>query len=206
MSAKATTPVKSTTPKAKPAHPTFAVMINDAIKKLNEPRTGSTKQSISKFISANYAVDLTSKLQNSQFKKALNKGVETENLKQVKGTGANGSFKIGETAKTAEKLKAKKEKEAAKPKKEVKKVAEKKTKTMKTVSVAKKTKTMKTVSVAKKINKADDKPKKNVRTPVIKVIVKKVDKTTKKAPKTTQSKSPAKKPVAKKPSAKKATA
>ena len=194
MSAKATTPVKSTTPKAKPAHPTFAVMINDAIKKLNEPRTGSTKQSISKFISANYAVDLTSKLQNSQFKKALNKGVETENLKQVKGTGANGSFKIGETAKTAEKLKAKKEKEAAKPKKEVKKVAEKKTKTMKTVSVA------------KKINKADDKPKKNVRTPVIKVIVKKVDKTTKKAPKTTQSKSPAKKPVAKKPSAKKATA
>ena len=62
MSAKLASPVKkTTTPKTKPTHPTFIVMISEAINKLNEPRTGSSKQAITKLISANYKVDFTDK-------------------------------------------------------------------------------------------------------------------------------------------------
>lgn len=210
MSAKVATPVKkATTPKAKPTHPAFAVMINDAIKKMAETRTGSTKQSISKFICANYTVDLTDNKKNSHFKKALNQGVETGNLKQVSGTGANGRFKIGETAKNAEKLKAKKEKEAAKPTKEVKKVV-KKTVVKESATATKKAITKKdaTKTIIKKATKADAKPKKNVHKPIIvKVTAKKALKSVeKKAPAKTQKKIPNKKVEAKKAPAKKSSA
>ena len=52
-------------------------MISVAVKTLNEPRIGSSKQSIAKFINANYYIDLSDKKQNFQFKRAINSGFET---------------------------------------------------------------------------------------------------------------------------------
>ena len=196
MSAKVATPVKkTTTPKAKPTHPTFIVMISEAINKLNEPRTGSSKQAITKFISANYNIDFTDKKQNFQLKKAINSGVETGKIKQTKGTGATGSFKIGDVAKeaekVAEKLKAKKKKEATKPKIEDKNpIAKKKTSTTHKKVVATKTATPKKTTKANSV--------------AAKATTKKVVKTTKKVP--AKSKSPTKKTVVKKAATKKSTA
>ena len=108
-SAQKTTVSKANRFKIVSKSPTFIVMISEAINKLNEPRTGSSKQAITKYISANYNIDFTDKKQNYQLKRAINSGVETGKLKQTKGKGASGSFKIGDAAKEAEKLKAKKE-------------------------------------------------------------------------------------------------
>ncbi len=153
-------------PKAKPNHPTFAVMITEAIKKLNE-RSGSSKQAISKYIASNYQVDMTSNLMAKHFRVALVSGSTSGFFKQVKGTGANGSFKVGEATKTAEKVAAKKEKDAAKPKKEVvKKAVAKKPAAKAAVKTVVKVKVVKKKPAAA-VAKPDAKPKKNVRKPVV---------------------------------------
>ncbi|EFX60309.1 hypothetical protein DAPPUDRAFT_19918, partial [Daphnia pulex] len=72
-------------------HPTFFEMIADALKKLNE-RSGSSRQAILKFIVANYPVE--AKSANQHIKIALKNGVKSGALKQSKGTGASGSFKL----------------------------------------------------------------------------------------------------------------
>lgn len=87
---------------------TFALMILEAIKELNE-RNGSSKQAIAKFITARHDIDFkASALQNKRFKLALVGAVTAGDLKQVKGTGANGSFKIVGQRKVAKKDAAKK--------------------------------------------------------------------------------------------------
>ena len=106
-----------TSAKPKPTHPKFSDMIAEGIKKLNE-RSGSSRQALAKFIIATYSLD--EKMVNKHVKLALNAGIKANTLKQVSGNGASGSFKLGEAAKEAEKLAAKKAKAAAKPKKEVK--------------------------------------------------------------------------------------
>jgi histone H1/5 len=176
----ATTPVvaqpakKIAAPKAKPSHPAFNIMIAEAIKQLNE-RSGSSKQAIAKYIAANHSVDFKVALANKHFKLALNSGVKAGNLKQVKGTGANGSFKVSDQAKLAEKAAAKKQVQKEKKLAAPKKAAEKPTKSV----IAKK-------SPAKKVAKAvvkkaaspkkaatikpkagEEKPKKNIRKPTI---------------------------------------
>jgi len=183
---------KPSTPKAKSDHPTFAVMITEAIKQLNE-RSGSSKQAISKFIASNYSVDMTNNLKAKHFRVALVSGSNSGFFKQVKGTGATGSFKVGEATKSADKVEAKKVKEAAKPKKIVPKVDKK--------PVIKETKKVVVkVKVAKQTVDSTPKPKKNVRKPVaVKVAVKKAI-----AKATTVEKAPsAKKVVSKKPVASK---
>ena len=91
--------------KAKPAdHPKYSDMIAAAIVALKE-RSGSSRQAILKYISANYKV---SDHAGTHLKLALKRGVTSGVLKQVKGTGASGSFKV------AEKPKAPKKKPAAK--------------------------------------------------------------------------------------------
>lgn len=87
----------SDTPKAKkpaakkPAsHPTYSSMIVDAIKALKE-RTGSSRQAIVKYITANNKVGENV---NVQTKLALKRAVASGLIKQVKGTGASGSFKV----------------------------------------------------------------------------------------------------------------
>ena len=98
-------------PKAAAKHPKFINMIAEALKKLNE-KSGSSRQAILKYIVATYALD--AKVANQHLKVALKNGVKKGSLKQSKGLGASGSFKIGEGIKNAAKDAAKKAKVAAK--------------------------------------------------------------------------------------------
>jgi histone H1/5 len=93
---------------------TFIEMIADALKKLNE-KSGSSRQAILKYIVSNYPVD--AKAANQHVKLALKNGVKNGQLKQSKGVGASGSFKLGDGIKNKEKIAKKKAAAAAKPKK-----------------------------------------------------------------------------------------
>ena len=109
----------------KPAdHPKYSEMIAAAIVALKE-RSGSSRQAILKYVSANYKV---SEHAGTHLKLALKRGVASGLLKQVKGSGASGSFKVAEKPKPAKKA-AKKKPAAKKPaaKKTPKKPAAKKT-------------------------------------------------------------------------------
>ena len=170
-----------TSAKPKPTHPKFSDMIAEGIKKLNE-RSGSSRQALAKFIIATYSLD--EKMVNKHVKLALNAGIKANTLKQVSGNGASGSFKLGEAAKEAEKLAAKKAKAAAKPKKEVKPKAEKK-KVVKKPIDSKPKKAVKPKAAPKPVAKSE--------APVKKSVVKKGEKVT----------APPKKTVAEKPKASK---
>ncbi len=54
---------------------------------------------------------------NAHLRMAINRGVKSGALKQVKGHGASGSFRLGEKAAKPKKTIAPKKKTAAKPKK-----------------------------------------------------------------------------------------
>lgn len=109
MSAKIET-VKS--PKTKvdtPTDPTAAKVINrakyitmvvEALKELKE-RSGSSRHALVKFIANKYTLDIT-KI-NKHVKSVLINGVKDGSLKQTKGQGATGSFKIGDKLKDQEK-------------------------------------------------------------------------------------------------------
>ncbi|XP_071533014.1 histone H1-like [Panulirus ornatus] len=114
---------KAKKPAAKPTHPAYAVMIAAALKSLKE-RSGSSRQAILKYITANYKVG-DEKKAAVRLKLALKKLVASGTLKQVKGAGASGSFKLAkkEDAKPAKKPVAKK---AAAKKPAAKKAAAKK--------------------------------------------------------------------------------
>lgn len=124
-------------------HPKYEVMIVEAIKALKEQK-GSSKLAILKYILSHYNVGNDSKLVNSRLRLALKRAVKLGHLKQPKGVGASGSFKVGEkkTAETKPKVKkvpakspkktAAKPKATAKPKKSPKKVV----KVKKTVDAA----------------------------------------------------------------------
>ena len=110
---------KKAAKKAPAAHPKYSEMVAAAIGALKE-RSGSSRQAILKYVSANYKVGDGA---STHVKLALKRGVAAAALKQVKGTGASGSFKL------AEKPKAPKKKPAKKPaaKKPAAKKAAKKT-------------------------------------------------------------------------------
>jgi len=120
--AAAPAPVKSPRKKAakakKPAnHPKYSEMIKQAIGALKE-RGGSSRQAILKYIIKTFNVGKDEKSVNNHLKLALRAGVRNASLKQAKGSGASGSFKVGEgAAKKAKKPAAKKAKKAASPKK-----------------------------------------------------------------------------------------
>ena len=117
---------KKAAPKKPADHPKYSEMITAAIAALKE-RTGSSRQAIVKYISANYKVGDSA---GTHVKLALKRGVASGQLKQVKGAGASGSFKNVEKAKPKPKKPAAKKptkKAAKKPaaKKPAKKVAKK---------------------------------------------------------------------------------
>lgn len=114
------------------AHPTYIEMISAAIVALKE-RSGSSRQAIAKYVKANYTVNESADI---HIKAALKRAVAAGALKQVKGTGASGSFKV------AEKPKPKAKKPAAKktPKKSAAKKTPKKKAPAKKTTVAKKKK------------------------------------------------------------------
>lgn len=179
----AKTPVKAkkvAKPKKPASHPKYSEMVKTAISSLKE-RGGSSRQAILKYIMANFNVGTDANPINAHLKIALKNGVKSEALKQSKGTGASGSFKLGAVPKVAKPKKAKKPM-AAKPKKP--KTPTKKAKTPKK-AVEKKTAKPKKVKTPKK--KAADKPKK-AKTPT---------KKTKAAAKPKKTKTPKKKAAAK---------
>ena len=118
-------------PKAAPDHPTYAVMIQEAIKETKE-RGGCSRQKIAAYIRNNFRVGTNA---DSQVKISLKRLVKSGGLVQTKGTGASGSFKLGKAApKVAKKADAPKKKPAAAKKpavKSPKKPAAKKTVTAK---------------------------------------------------------------------------
>ena len=122
--AKKTGEKKKAGPKKPADHPKYEDMIKAAIAALKE-RSGSSRQAILKYVQSNYKV---SDGANTHVKLALKRGVASGALKQVKGTGASGSFKVAEKAKPAKKPAAAKKTATKKatPKKKTTKAAAKK--------------------------------------------------------------------------------
>ena len=112
-----------TTKKVPAAHPKYSEMIAAAIGALKE-RSGSSRQAIVKYISANYKVGDGA---GTHLKAALRKGVASGALKQVKGAGASGSFKLADKAKADKPAKKKATKKPAAKKAVAKKPVAKKT-------------------------------------------------------------------------------
>ena len=135
---------KKAAPKKPADHPKYSEMIAAAITALKE-RTGSSRQAIVKYISANYKVGDSA---GTHVKLALKRGVASGALKQVKGAGASGSFKNAEKAKPAKAKKPAAKKPAAKKVK--KPAAAKKPAAKKTPKKAKKPAAKKTPKKAKK--------------------------------------------------------
>jgi len=85
-----------------------------------QERGGSSRQAILKYVVTHYKLGQDERAINAHLKLALRSGVKSGLLKQSKGSGASGSFKLGEKAekKVAQKPKAaKKPKAAGSPKK-----------------------------------------------------------------------------------------
>merc|ERR1711963_883158 len=181
--AAATPKVKKTT-KAKPkaSHPPFKAMTKAALVALKESK-GSSRQAILKYIMANYKLQSSDpKKVNSYLKAALLRGLKDGSLKNAKGKGVSGSFKLAEkpkapkkaakktTKKAADKpkkAKSPKKKSAAKPKKSpAKKAAAKKPKVAKKPAAEKKPKAAKSPAkkaVAKKPKAAKKSPAKKAK-------------------------------------------
>ena len=146
-------------PKKPATHPKYNEMIQSALASLKE-RKGSSRQAVLKYINANYKVGDNATSVNAHLKMALKAGVKSGAIKQSKGTGASGSFKLGEVQKVAKKAAKPK---AAKPKKA--KTPTKKAKPAKKTAAAKKPAAKKAAKKpaakkAKTPKKAAAKPKK----------------------------------------------
>merc|ERR1712002_637202 len=98
-------------------------MVAAAIKALKE-RSGSSRQAILKYIIANNKVG-DEKKAASRLKLALKKGVAGGALKQVKGAGASGSFKLAKEEPKPKAAKKPAAKKAAAKKPAAKKAAKK---------------------------------------------------------------------------------
>ncbi|XP_060553365.1 histone H1-delta-like [Ruditapes philippinarum] len=96
-------------------HPKYSQMINESIAALKE-RNGSSRQAILKYIMANYSVLPDEKLVNNHIKMSIRAGIKSGKLKQIKGSGACGSYKLGDKG-TEKPSKPKAEKAASPTKK-----------------------------------------------------------------------------------------
>ena len=195
----------------KPAdHPKYGEMVHQALAALKE-RGGSSRQAVLKYIMQHFKVGGDESVVNTHLKMALRAGVKNNSLKQSKGSGASGSFRIGEEAKKPKAAaKAKKPAKAspAKAKKPAKpKAAGAKSpkKAAKKPAAAKKVKVAKAAGAAPKAKA--DKPKKAAAPKKVKVAkpaaAKKAASPAKKAKPAAAKKAPAaakpKKPAAAKP-------
>ena len=133
-----TSPVKKTV-KAKvvAVHPKHNEMVVAAITSLKES-SGSSRSAILKYIAANYKVGNDNKKINVHLKILLRNGVSNGLLKQVKGIGSSGSFKVAVIPK---------------PVKAIKKTVVKKAVTKKTVVNKAVTKTISDKKIVKKTTK-----------------------------------------------------
>ncbi|KAI0912719.1 hypothetical protein F4823DRAFT_150532 [Ustulina deusta] len=131
-------------PKAKSTHASYQDMITDAIIALKD-RTGSSRQSLKKYVKANNTITATDNMFDSLFNKALKAGVDKGVFEQPKGP--SGTTKLSKKSKPVVKPAPKKESE-----KEVKKAAPKKEK-----ESAKKATTAKKPAAPKKEKEASEK-------------------------------------------------
>ena len=130
-----TAPSRKTAIKRPVLHPVYREMIAAAVASLAE-RGGSSRQAIVKYIMSNYRVGTEATKVNNQVTKSLKAALEAGVLKHAKvtGTGATGSFRLGDQKKLA----VAKPKKVMKPKIAVKKpVAAKKPKAATTTAAAK---------------------------------------------------------------------
>ena len=157
------------------SHPTTAVMVNEAVRRLNE-KGGSSLYAIKKYIQGTYVTADVDRLRPF-IRKYLKKAVGEGTLLQIKGKGASGSFKMPPVLK---------EKSVKAPKKPTatKKVKPAATKTTK----AKATVVKKTPAAAVPVKKAVEVTKKPAE--VVRVLPKVARK--ERAPKKTASAAPAK--------------
>lgn len=82
---------KSKKGKSTSNHPKFSAMIKQALTQLSH-RNGSSKAAILKYILSNFKVNFATA--NQHLKSALRAGTKNKTLKQTKGVGASGSFKL----------------------------------------------------------------------------------------------------------------
>ncbi len=154
------TPKKKTASKVKKAavHPAYIEMVQKGVADLKE-RGGSSRQALLKYILANFKVGDNQVAVNARLKTALKSGVKNGALKQAKGTGASGSFRLGEAKKStkAKKTAAPKPKKTVKSPKKVKKPAA--AKTSKTATPKKAKTAGKKVVKPKKVAKSPKKTK-----------------------------------------------
>lgn len=166
-------PKKASKPKKPAEHPVYISMVKSAIKALAD-RKGSSRMAIVKYIMANFKVERDDKRVGSRVKVALRNGVKSAALKQVKGVGASGSFKLGEKKEVKPKVKKPKSPKKAKKPKSPKKAKKPTADGTPKVKKARKPKTPKKAGAAK------PKPKK-VKTPKKPAAAKKVKSPAKKA-------------------------
>ena len=138
---------KAAKPKVVASHPKYAAMVAAGVGALKE-RSGSSRQAILKYIISHYSVGKDERIINRKLKVALRAGVRDGDLKQTKGTGASGSFRLGEKAKAAPKKAA----VAKKPK----------------AAVVKKAKSPKKAAAKKVVKKSPKKAKTPARKPAAK--------------------------------------
>jgi histone H1/5 len=132
--------------KASADHPKYSEMVHQAVANLKE-RGGSSRQAILKYIVKNFNVGKDESVVNTHLKMALKSGVKNASLKQSKGSGASGSFRIGSEAKKPAKKVASKKKTSATKTPKAAKASPKKKKAAK--SVQKKTGVAKKAAVKK---------------------------------------------------------
>nr|ACO10257.1 Histone H1-delta [Caligus rogercresseyi] len=162
---------KKVAKKAPAAHPKYLDMVVGAIRGLKDTK-GSSKHAIVKYIMSNYKVGDNDKHINTRVKLALKSGATEGVLKQVKGTGASGSFRVTDKSKKEPTKKASPKKKPTSPKKSpakktdlkkkttsVKKTPTKKS-TTKKASPTKKTPVKKVTKKASPAKKAAKSPKK----------------------------------------------
>ena len=152
-------PKKVAKPKKPSTHPKYSEMIKQAVTSLKE-RGGSSRQAILKYIMKNFNVGTDEKGVNARLKMALKAGVSKGSLKQAKGTGASGSFRIGESVKAKKPKAAKPKAPKAKKPKAKKPAGEKKAKAKKAKSPKKKAAAKPKKSPAKKAPKPKKSPAK----------------------------------------------
>src|SRR5580692_3914107 len=136
-------------------HPKYIEMVHQALASLKE-RGGSSRQAVLKYIMKNFNVGTDESVVNTHLKIALKSGVKNASLKQSKGSGAAGSFRLGEVKKTS--AAAKKTKTAGKSVVKKTKSPTKKAPAAKKPSLQKKVKgaekkVVKKQAVAKKVQK-----------------------------------------------------
>ncbi|NXP49997.1 H5 protein, partial [Heliornis fulica] len=91
------------------AHPTYSDMIKAAIR-AEKSRGGSSRQSIQKYVKSHYKVGQHADV---QIKLSIRRLLASGILKQTKGVGASGSFRLAKAADKAKKSPARKRKKVA---------------------------------------------------------------------------------------------